>query len=261
MRMLILATLLVTQLATTAHAGTMYIPVAGVTPGNNATFWRTDVRIFNPSAVRGVDVTLYFLPRGHDGRDVAGRTFHVGRRETLVLDNVVATLAPEQTHAVGAIRIDSGSGATADFIASSRTYTTSPDATRPGTFGQFVPAFGPGQATRSAALLHVASRPDVRTNLGVMNPGLDPVTVRFTLFGTDGPASLESPPLLVPPRSMQQWSMTDAFVFGGVYIANATIVVETTAPAFTWASVVDNVSGDAIFVHGVPPEPTAAPLP
>ena len=43
-------------------------------------------------------------------------------------------------------------------------------------------------ATRSAAVLHIAARPEVRTNLGVMNPGLEPVTVKFTLMGIDGQA-------------------------------------------------------------------------
>lgn len=112
--------------------------------------------------------------------------FHIGKRETLVLDNVVATLAPDLTSAVGAIRLDSDTYASFELIASSRTYTGSGDVTRPGTYGQFVPALGSADAVRSCAVLHVASRPDVRTSLGVMNPGLDEVTVRMTLLGIDG---------------------------------------------------------------------------
>ena len=50
---------------------------------------------------------------------------------------------------------------------------------------------------------------------------------------------------------MQQWAMTDAFLFGGVYVENGTILADATAPVFTWGSVIDNVSGDAIFVRGV----------
>ena len=84
-----------------------------------------------------------------------------------------------------------------------------------------------------------------------MNPGLEPVTVRFTLLGIDGQPFLGSLPLVVPPRSMQQWSMTDAFLFGGVYVANGVIVADATAPVFTWGSVIDNQSGDSIFVRGV----------
>lgn len=252
-RTILLAVLLATQLAASAFAKNMYVPVAGVTPGSNGTFWRTDVRIYNPSSAQGIDVTLHFLPQGMDGTNISGRVFHLGPRETLVLDNVVATLAPHLTHAVGAIRIDSDTDQSYDFIASSRTYTGTGIATRPGTYGQFVPALEAADATRSAAVLHIAARPEVRTNLGVMNPGLEPVTVKFTLMGIDGQAFLGSLPLVVPPRSMQQWAMTDPLMFGGLYAAYGTILMDATAPVFTWGSVIDNDSGDAIFVRGVAP--------
>jgi hypothetical protein len=256
-RTILLAALLATQLATSAFAKNMYIPVAGATSGNNGTHWRTDVRIFNPSSAHGIDVTLHFLPQGMDGTSIPGRVFHLEPRGTFVLDNAVATLAPYLSTAVGAIRIDSDTDRSYDFIASSRTYTGSGDATRPGTYGQFVPALEIEDATRSAAMLHIATRPDVRTNLGVMNPGLTSVTVRFTLLGIDGKPFLSSLPLVVEPRSMQQWAMTDAFLFGGVYVENGTIVVDATAPVFAWGSVIDNRSGDAIFVRGVAPQETA----
>lgn len=60
---------------------------------------------------------------------------------------------------------------------------------------------------------------------------------------------------------MQQWSMTDAIVFGAVYVWNGAIVAETTAPVFTYASIIDNQSGDAMFVRGVAArEATPTPL-
>jgi hypothetical protein len=252
-RTIILAALLAAQLATTAFAKNKYIPAAAKAPGANGTYWRTDVRIFNPSDVDDINVSLHFLPQGMDGRNIPGRGFPIGKRETLVLDDVVSMLAPWAASAVGAIRIDSDHSHTNDdFIVSSRTYTGTGDATRPGTYGQFVPAFEVTEAARSAAVLHVASRPDVRTNVGVMNPNLEPVTVRFTLLGIDGQPFLESVPLVVPPRTMQQWPMTDAFLFGGVYSENGVIIADATAPVFTWGSILDNYSGDAIFVRGVP---------
>ena len=252
MRTIVLAALLTTSLASTAFAKNMYIPVAGRAPGSNGTFWRTDVRIFNPSAVHEVDVTLHFLPQGEDGRNIPGRMFHLGKRETLVLDDVVSIIAPYLTHAVGAIRIDSDNGASFDFIASSRTYTPTGDPERPGTYGQFIPAMAPAEAAQSTAVLHAAVRPDVRTNVGVMNPGLEEVTVRMKVLGVDGQPFLESAALAVPPRSMRQWALTD--LVGGLYMDNGVIAVEATAPVFTWGSVIDNHTGDAIFVRGVAPE-------
>jgi hypothetical protein len=252
MRTLILAALLTTSLATSAFAKNMYIPVAGRAPGSNGTFWRTDVRIFNPSAVHEIDVTLHFLPRGEDGTNIPGRMFHLGKRETLVLDDVISAVAPHLTHAVGAIRIDSDNGASFDFIASSRTWTGTGDPERPGTYGQFIPALAPADAAKSTAVLHVATRPEARTNVGVMNPGLEAVTVRMTLLGTDGQPFLESHELVVPPRSMGQWAMTH--LFGALYMENGVIAIEASAPVFTWGSVIDNYTGDAVFVRGVAPQ-------
>lgn len=258
MRTAIIFILLASTLALPASAKNMYIPAAGVTAGSNGTFWRTDLRIYNPSTVDEIDVTLHYLPQGVDGRNIAGRLFHIGKRQTLVLDNVVATLAPELANTVGAIRIDSDTYASFEFIASSRTWTGTGDATRPGTYGQFVPALDPAGANRSSAVLHVASRPDVRTNLGVMNPGLEEVTVRMTLLGIDGRPFLESGPMIVPPRSMGQWSITQ--LFGGLYSENGTVIIEATTPVFSWGSIVDNDSGDAIFVRGVANEAGVTPL-
>ncbi|HYH10277.1 MAG TPA: hypothetical protein VEK11_24730 [Thermoanaerobaculia bacterium] len=258
-RTILLAALLATQLTTSAVAKNKYIPVAGAVRGHNGTFWRTDVRIFNPSPAQAIDVTMHFLPQGVDGTNIPGRVFHLEPRETLVVDNAVAVVAPDLDNVVGAIRIDSDHAHTNDdFIASSRTYTGSGDATRPGTYGQFVPALEIEDATRSAAVLHIATRPDVRANLGVMNPGLEPVTVRFTLLGIDGQPFLSSAPLVVPPRSMQQWALTDADLFGGIYVADGTIIADSTAPVFTWGSVIDNHSGDAIFVRGVAQQASGA---
>lgn len=248
MRTLFLALLLTSQLAGTAFGKNLYIPVGGVTPGQNGSYWRTDVRIFNPSRVHEIDVTLHFLPQGQDGRNIPGRMFHLGKRETLVLDNVVATLVPEATQALGAIRIDSDNGMSHEFIASSRTYTNSAHQTRPGTFGQFVPALDPAGARPTTVALHVSSA-EFRTNFGVMNPGSTAVTVQVTLLGTDGQPFLVSSPQVVPPKSMQQWSMSE--LFGGVYMENGTAVFEASAPVFSWISRIDNASGDAIFVQGM----------
>jgi hypothetical protein len=139
MRSLILALFLVAPIATTASAKNLYIPAAGVSPGTNGTFWRTDVRM--------------------------------------------------------------------------------------------------------------TIRPEFRTNAGVMNPPQETAIVKLKLVGIDGNPLLESAVLEVPPQSMRQWSTGE--LFGGVYMADGVILMESTAPVFTWGSIVDNQSGDAIFVRGV----------
>ena len=257
MRKLIIAAV-ATLFVIPVFAKNRYIPVAGLTPGAQGSFWRTDLRIFNPSATHELEVSLHFLPAGVDGRNIPGRAFQIRPREVLVLDNVVATLAPHFPSVIGAIRIDSDTDASYDFVATSRTYTTSPDPQRPGTYGQFIPALDAGDATRESVILNVAQRPDVRTNFGVMNPSQTAATVKAIMFGFEGTPFLESPEFLVEPKSMRQWSMAE--LFGSAYVHEAYVVFEATTPVFTWGSVIDNLSGDGIFICGTEPRDEIEPL-
>lgn len=258
MRTQIISLTVALSLTFAAHAENKYIPVAASAPGGFGTYWKTDVRIFNPSYDNDIDVTVHFLPQGMDGTNISGQMFRVAKRSTVALDDVVATFAPAGTAASGALRLDSDTDKSYSFIASSRTYTQSGDVTRPGSYGQFVPAFALSSAHEEAVLLHVASRPDARTNIGVMNPGLVTATVTLRLLSATGNVVLTSAPQQIAPKSMRQWSLTD--LFGGLYAADAAVTVSSSVPVFTYASVVDNASGDAIYVAGTEDRAIVSPL-
>ena len=258
MRKLVVVLLFTLFTLPAASAKNMYIPVASITPGRGGAYWRTDVRVQNPSTTRSLDVTLSFLPQGMDGSAIGGRQFTIAPGSVLLLENAVVRLWPHLTNSVGAIRIDSDTDASYEFIATSRMYTNSDTPKRPGTVGQFVPALDPARATRKAIILNVAERPDVRTSIGAMNPGLTASTLRVKIVGFDGTPFLETPELTIPPRSMEQWSLTQ--LFGGVYIDDAYVVIESTQPLFTWGSIVDKASNDALFVLGIEPSFDVRPL-
>ena len=114
--------LLLSLAALNASAKNLYIPVAGEVPGANGTYFRTDVRIFNPSYVHDIDVSIHFLPMGMDGSNISGQVFRVPKRQMLVLDNVLRKLYGVTAPAVGALRLDSDTDNSYDFIADSRTY-------------------------------------------------------------------------------------------------------------------------------------------
>ena len=257
MRHLANAVLLSLLFASSLEAKNLYIPVAGVTPGANGTYWRTDLRIFNPSDKDDIQVSLHFLVADTDGRNIPGRIFNIRRGEMLTLENVVAILAPELPSAIGAIRIDSDTNADYDFIATSRTYTPSRTAAG-GTYGQFVPALEATEARTKTVVLNVAQTMEVRTNFGAMNPGNSPVTLTARLFGFNGVPFLESAQVVVQPKSMRQWSQAE--LFGNAYIGDAYVVFEASEPLITWAAVIDNVSGDGIFVRGIEPRAEVRPL-
>src|SRR5512144_157459 len=99
-RLVLLAALLS---AATAQARNLYIPVAGEVPGANNTYFRTDVRIFNPSYVDDIDVTIHFLRAGQDNANISGQLFRVPKRQMLVLNNIIRQLYGVTTPAIGAL--------------------------------------------------------------------------------------------------------------------------------------------------------------
>lgn len=252
-----IAAALLSLAAGAAGAKNLYIPVAGKTPGANGTSFRTDVRIFNPSPAYSIDVTLHFLPHGIDGRNIPGTVVRIQPREMAVIDDVAEFLVPGGSPIVGAIRLDSDTDASYDFIADSRTWTPA-NAPHPGSYGQFVPALDPVDALIQSVVLHVSSVPQFRTNVGVMNPGSAEATVTISLYVAQGTYALHAAPLTIPPKSMRQVSLHD--LFGGLYLPDGYLVFNSTLPVFTWGSVVDNFTGDGFVVPGRPEGAEPVPL-
>jgi hypothetical protein len=103
-----------------------------------------------------------------------------------------------------------------------------------GTFGQFVPFLPAG--TFGGQLIQIESSADFRTNLGAANPGADPVRAVFNLFDADG-AELAIIERTVQPLELVQFPLP---------VNAARVRVDGNVLAY--ASVVDNRSGDAIYV-------------
>jgi hypothetical protein len=238
-------------LATTAAAKNLYIPVAGSSPGANGTHFRTDVRIFNPSSTESIGISIHFLPQGGAGSNIPGRIVTVGPRQVAVLNDIVANFLKWPTPAIGAIRLDSDTHKSYEFSAESRTYTDSPNAAAPGTYGQFIPALDPTQhATKTAIVTHIISTAAYRTNAGVMNANAEAVNVRIKWMNANGTLEGESATLTVPPMSMTLQPL--AGLTGVTHeVADGYLVIESTLPVFAFASILDNQSSDSIFVSGV----------
>lgn len=247
-----------------AAAENQYIPVAGVAPGANNTLFRTDVRIFNPSEVDDIHVSVHFLPQGMDGSNISGRVVHVPKRQMVVLNNIVGDFLKWPGSAIGAIRLDSDTASSYSFVADSRTYTDSPNAALPGTFGQFIPSLKVEQAKTRTVVLHLSYSPDLstgfRSNVGVMNPFGTARTYVARLHAADGSLIATSGSLAIPPMSMTQLSLPA--MFGTIApFADGFVAVEADAPLFSYASVIDNRSADQIFVLGVEDVAVVTPLP
>lgn len=266
-RTIMTALLLFTALG--ASAKNMYIPVAGKVAGANNTFFRTDVRIFNPSATDDISVSIHFLPTGIDGSNIPGKLVTVPKRQMVVLDDIIgnffAGTIPEG-NAIGALRLDSDTDASYEFVADSRIYTNSPNAAVQGTYGQYVPAMELSDAKLKSVVLHLKNSFDTgivgatsfRTNVGVMNPGSEPATITSALYGSPGGKLLDGLVITIPPKSMRQMSMAE--LFGTAWFNDGFVTFESTQPVYTWGSVVDNKSGDQVFIRGIEDKAERKPL-
>ncbi len=241
--------------AASLQAEVLIVPISAVAQGANNTLFRTDARILNPSEDTTLTLTAEFLPANRDNTAVNAMTITVPPGEMLVVNNVVADLFAAS--GLGAIRFESDQ----EFRVTSRTYTDSPNAAAPGTFGQFIPAVDEAAALESGVLLHLSNDTNLsqgfRANTGFMNPGAAPVTVAVVVRSANGIEIGTGSVGPIPPRSVTQVSV-GASIGNNVSFANGYMTFSAPAPVIGFASVVDNRSSDQIFViaqdHPAPPE-------
>lgn len=245
--------------AVSAEARNLYIPVAGEVPGANNTYFRTDVRLFNPSYVDDIDVSIHFLPAGMDGSNISGQLFHVPRRQMLVLNNVMRHLAGVTTPAIGALRLDSNTDKNYDLIAESRTYTDSPNPAVAGTYGQYIPALDLMSAVEKTIVTHATQNANFRTNVGIMNPQREAAVVTASLVLPDGSLISEAAQRTIPPMSMIQMSVPAMFGTDRQF-DDAFVIIDSTQPVFGFMSIVDNRTGDPFFVPGAEDKAEVRPL-
>jgi hypothetical protein len=210
------------------------IPAVGRAPGANGTFWRSDVRMFNPT---GAPINVAFRFRG------ATQVATIMPQRTVVFADIVSSFG-----------VSSGSGAleviwsgSAPIIAS-RTYTT---AAGGGTFGQSIdPVRSFGYDSYVPGL---RSDTSFRSNVGFVNGGDTTIGVGVLLLSSNG-QEIASASFQLAPKAQVQYSIGS--LFPGVNVAalgTVTLQAHTdNAPAlFAYGSMVDNSSGDPVFFAGM----------
>jgi len=168
----------------------MLIPVAGFVSSNGANF-RTDIAITNIGSGPG-SVTLTYYPRG--ASEIV-KTVSLGANQTRAISDVTETLFEVAGTSLGAIAALPASGT--KFAITSRTYTASPG--DPATYGTGVPtlplssALKAGQSQLFGGIEDVTLKTQLakaggtfRTNLALFETTGQPVTLRVTLFFSDG---------------------------------------------------------------------------
>ncbi len=234
--------------AATISAQTLYIPASANADGVNQTTWRTDLQI-KAVADAPASFTIELLETGVDNSEPASVEHTIAAGESLRLGNVLET--GFEYSGTSALRITATDGA---ILATSRTYNDDPA----GTYGQTVPAVSESEAFpfgHDATLIQLSRSPDpsvgFRTNIGFVNAADSSTAIEVDVFESDG-AHLGTLTRNLPPFGHRQ--INDVFhAVGADDVPDGYAIVGTTSENgrfITYASVVDNGSGDAVFILG-----------
>jgi hypothetical protein len=235
-------------------ATTVVVPASASVHGQNGAFFHTDLWLVNRSYTAAVTVSARFRCYSGQSCPATPTTIPIPSRGTVTIADVVGTLfaSPETA---GAIEL-SWDATQGPVTASSRTYTPSLPAP---TFGTGVPALDaseagvrwlfPGLGNNGGSLAA-----GFRTNAGAYNPGDTPAHVTMSLFSAAGalgaPFSLD----LAAREARQINDVFGTVGAGSTVTTGAYLVVSSDAPVFPYAIVIDNKSGDSVFVPGSPDE-------
>lgn len=216
-----------------------HIAAVSHTPGANGTFFISDVRVFNRSS-REARVTLLFTPSGADGTTrFAAVRVAIAARQVVALDDIVRTIF--QTVGTGQVEIV---GDVEDLTISSRNYTRRPGG---GTYGQFIPAVATTAAAGAPALplllAQLQSDAEYRSNIGFAEVAGAPGVVSVRVLDAQTGEELSTTSHAISAFGHAQ------FPVGGAATMIAEVhVVEGDARVIAYGSVVDNRSGDPIYI-------------
>jgi plastocyanin len=239
--------LLLSGFATLAFPKDVFLSIGG-----SVGVFRTDMRIFNPSGTKDIQIQAYLLPvGGGDNSGVQPKTITVPKRQQVIYDDVVGSLF--QSSGLAAIRLSSAD----DFVATQRIYA----GTSSGTLGQFVGGVDAGSAKKNGVLIQLKSSPSAfRTNVGMANPnGVAANTTWYVydknnaLVGT--PKAVTLPPYaVISPQEMRGYLGVPT----SADLSDAWVSYTSDQPIVAYASVVDNGTTDPTYIPAA--EDTGAPV-
>lgn len=224
------------------HGSRLVVPAAASNRGAHGTRWRTDLRVLPMPDQQGA---LEVIFRPNDGAPTTSSSFFFDGAGPLAIDDVVATIGAT---GAGHLRLSTSSGGIA---ATSRTYT----AAAGGTYGQFIPAEWLFVNLDRGVLLGLKRTDDFRTNIGLVNPAAAPVEVELRLVAAGGEVLGSRAETLAPGEG---WQINDVFLsfgLGGCDLCRLEFEDANGSGGphlYVWGSVVDNRTGDAIFIPPIP---------
>ena len=220
------------------------LPAAARSPGLFGAFFRTELKLSNPSTTPA-NVRFSFYPsRGDSPRQLV---LSLGAWETRLFPDVLGSLLDLPEESAGALRV-TAVGEGAGLIASSRTYTESPGKS----YGLAIGLLADAEAVAGdeVGLTFLSGTERTRTNLGFLETAGRKTTVLITLYDASG-STLATQEQTLAPFEALQWN--DVFTQMGVppcESASAVLRVVRGGAVLAHAIRVDNVTNDASFLPG-----------
>jgi hypothetical protein len=208
--------------------------------GDQGTDWRSDLYLYNPTAAMQT-VTLQFysdaFPVSNFLKLPAGKTVAVQDIVSLLFSQLTGNVA-------GSLHLIAAAG----LLAISNTFNL----TENGTYGQFIPAKAGADLlafNETGHILQLSTNPEYRCNIGFSEFRGAETQVQLDIIDING-QPLGSGTFVVAPHANLQ--LDDAFqvlnIPGDVFAARAAVKVLGGGSIYAYASVVDNRTGDAIFI-------------
>ncbi len=229
-------------------SSTLTIPASASIHGLPPTFFHTDLWILNNSPVNTAVVALrHRCPAAQTCAGGTKMAYLRPRTSNLFPDVIGILFGDPETSGVIEISYDPS---VASITAGSRTYTPSWPAPTNGTT---VPALLASEARTHAIFWGLSAyggntAGGFRSNAGAYNPWDSSVDVTFTLYDSGGILAGSPWTKTLGPHEPFQADVFKLTNNSGVVTTNHYLVATSTAPVFSYVTVVDNQTGDTIFV-------------
>lgn len=230
-----------------------FIPAAGNNPGLGGTQWTTDLH-FQGLGGGDSDVVLSLFAHGIDNSTPTTFDFRIRSLESQIAPNVLDRLFGYEGQAALHVEIRGS-----DLHITSRTYNNDSE----GTYGQAIPVIPVTQARTSHLLpnlVHIDS--EWRTNIGVINLTPEALTVTIRLVAPHapihGPWQTHDLEITLEPHGYRQLNNVfeghfESPIHNGFAWVGADPLGESPhGLVLAYGSVIDNRTGDAIFVSPIP---------
>jgi hypothetical protein len=231
---------------TTPADDELFVPACAHVDGFGGTHWRTTLEVHNPGDIQA-RFEMVLLRFGENNALASRRNYLLGAQDSLSMADLLAT--EFDFTGTAALRIIPVEG---EIMVDGRTYNDQPT----GRFGQSTPATRRGDALQHgehARLIGLSHEPTLtsgyRTAIGLVNASAAEIVVEIELHSRFG-TRYGTRSFTLLPYEFRQVERIYELVTTNAVDSGFAVVRTTTAGArlFTYASIVDNLTGDPTYV-------------